>query len=62
MSTPVSPWAGTQHRNSVLWVIALATLALLFDGESREHPMHVGGLAVFTPPDGSSASDVRAMF
>ncbi|MGV9870496.1 MFS transporter [Rhodococcus koreensis] len=32
MSTPIGPWAGTRHRNSVLWVIALATLALLFDG------------------------------
>ncbi|EKT79762.1 hypothetical protein WSS_A25430 [Rhodococcus opacus M213] len=31
-------------------------------GESREHPMHVGGLAVFNPPDGASAADMRAMF
>ena len=22
-------------------------------GETREHPMHVGGLQVFTPPDGA---------
>ncbi|SEC99544.1 WS/DGAT/MGAT family O-acyltransferase [Rhodococcus koreensis] len=38
------------------------TDSLFLLGESREHPMHVGGLAVFTPPEGSSASDVRAMF
>lgn len=38
------------------------TDSLFLLGESREHPMHVGGLAVFTPPEGSSAADVRAMF
>jgi diacylglycerol O-acyltransferase / wax synthase len=26
-------------------------------GESREHPMHVGGLGVYQPPDGMSGSD-----
>jgi diacylglycerol O-acyltransferase / wax synthase len=30
-------------------------------GESREHPMHVGGLCVFEPPEGAEARDVRAM-
>ncbi|MGW5072242.1 WS/DGAT/MGAT family O-acyltransferase [Rhodococcus sp. NPDC004095] len=30
-------------------------------GESRDHPMHVGGLAVFEPPEGADARDVRAM-
>ncbi|MFC9790833.1 wax ester/triacylglycerol synthase family O-acyltransferase [Rhodococcus sp. NPDC127528] len=30
-------------------------------GESREHPMHVGGLAVFEPPEDADARDVRAM-
>jgi WS/DGAT/MGAT family acyltransferase len=38
------------------------TDSLFLLGESREHPMHVGGLAVFTPPEGASAADVRAMF
>ncbi|BAH50942.1 wax ester synthase/diacylglycerol acyltransferase [Rhodococcus opacus B4] len=38
------------------------TDSLFLLGESREHPMHVGGLAVFTPAEGSSAADVRAMF
>ncbi|WP_368680659.1 wax ester/triacylglycerol synthase family O-acyltransferase (plasmid) [Rhodococcus opacus] len=38
------------------------TDSLFLLGESREHPMHVGGLAVFTPPDGADAADVRAMF
>ncbi|TQC39179.1 hypothetical protein EEB14_57635, partial [Rhodococcus sp. WS4] len=28
------------------------TDSLFLLGESREHPMHVGGLAVFNPPDG----------
>lgn len=30
-------------------------------GESREHPMHVGGLCLLQPPDGADARDVRAM-
>ncbi len=30
--------------------------------ESREHPMQVGGLQLFTPPDGASARDVRDLF
>jgi diacylglycerol O-acyltransferase len=30
--------------------------------ESREHPMHVGGLQLFVPPDGADALDVRHMF
>ena len=38
------------------------TDSLFLLGESREHPMHVGGLAVFTPPDGATATDVRALF
>lgn len=31
-------------------------------GESREHPMHVGGLLLLQPPDGATAEDVRALF
>ncbi len=31
-------------------------------GETREHPMHVGGLVVFEPPEGRTASDLRQMF
>jgi diacylglycerol O-acyltransferase len=30
--------------------------------ESREHPMHVGGLELFVPPEGETALDVRARF
>jgi diacylglycerol O-acyltransferase / wax synthase len=30
--------------------------------ESREHPMHVGSLQLFQPPEGADAIDVRAMF
>ncbi|MDV6278187.1 wax ester/triacylglycerol synthase family O-acyltransferase [Rhodococcus erythropolis] len=37
------------------------TDSLFLLGESREHPMHVGGLAIFTPPDGATAADMRAM-
>ncbi|GAA4471355.1 wax ester/triacylglycerol synthase family O-acyltransferase [Rhodococcus olei] len=29
--------------------------------ESREHPMHVGGLVLLEPPEGGDARDVRAM-
>ncbi|OYD61486.1 WS/DGAT/MGAT family acyltransferase [Rhodococcus sp. OK302] len=31
-------------------------------GESRDHPMHVGGLALFEPPDGADAQAMRSMF
>ena len=31
-------------------------------GESRDHPMHVGGLLLFRPPEGGDADDVRAAF
>ncbi|MFC4605463.1 WS/DGAT/MGAT family O-acyltransferase [Rhodococcus kronopolitis] len=30
-------------------------------GESREHPMHVGGLALFDPPEGGDARDMRVL-
>jgi diacylglycerol O-acyltransferase / wax synthase len=30
--------------------------------ESREHPMHVGSLQLFRPPEGATALDVRALF
>jgi diacylglycerol O-acyltransferase len=30
-------------------------------GESRDHPMHVGGLALFDPPEDSAPQDIRAM-
>jgi diacylglycerol O-acyltransferase len=38
------------------------TSSMFLLGESREHPMHVGGLQLFQPPDGADALDVRAMF
>jgi diacylglycerol O-acyltransferase len=38
------------------------TSSLFLLGESREHPMHVGGLQLFRPPEGADALDVRAMF
>ncbi|NLG54370.1 MAG: wax ester/triacylglycerol synthase family O-acyltransferase [Rhodococcus sp.] len=31
-------------------------------GESRDHPMHVGGLQVFQPPEGATVRDYRLMF
>ncbi|QNG20207.1 wax ester/triacylglycerol synthase family O-acyltransferase [Rhodococcus triatomae] len=30
-------------------------------GESREHPMHVGGVQVFQPPEGATARDYRLL-
>lgn len=30
-------------------------------GESREHPLHVGGLVLLQPPEGADARDVRGM-
>jgi diacylglycerol O-acyltransferase len=36
--------------------------AVFLLAESREHPMHVGSLQLFDPPDGATALDVRAVF
>src|SRR3954453_16128032 len=38
------------------------TDSLFLLAESREHPMHVGSLQLFVPPDGADALDVRRMF
>ncbi|QZS52835.1 wax ester/triacylglycerol synthase family O-acyltransferase (plasmid) [Rhodococcus opacus] len=38
------------------------TDSLFLLGESPGHPMHVGGLTLFTPPEGAAAADVRALF
>ena len=38
------------------------TSSMFLLGESREHPMHVGGLHLFEPPPGADAIDVRSMF
>ncbi len=38
------------------------TSSMFLLGETREHPMHVGGLQLFQPPDGADALDIRAMF
>ena len=38
------------------------TSSMFLLGESREHPMHVGGLQLFQPPPGADAIDVRSMF
>jgi diacylglycerol O-acyltransferase len=38
------------------------TSSLFLLAESREHPMHVGSLQLFVPPDGADALDVRRMF
>jgi diacylglycerol O-acyltransferase len=38
------------------------TSSLFLLAETREHPMHVGSLQLFVPPDGADALDVRRMF
>lgn len=38
------------------------TSSMFLLAETRDHPMHVGGLQLFQPPDGADALDVRAMF
>jgi diacylglycerol O-acyltransferase len=38
------------------------TSSLFLMAESREHPMHVGSLQLFEPPDGADALGVRTMF
>ena len=39
-----------------------ATSSLFLLAESREHPMHVGGLQLFRPPEGAQSHDVMALF
>jgi diacylglycerol O-acyltransferase len=38
------------------------TSSLFLLAETREHPMHVGSLQLFQPPDGADARDVSALF
>jgi diacylglycerol O-acyltransferase / wax synthase len=38
------------------------TSSLFLLAETREHPMHVGSLQLFVPPDGADALDVRRLF
>ena len=38
------------------------TDSLFLIGESREHPMHVAGLALFVPPDGADEDFVRDVY
>jgi diacylglycerol O-acyltransferase len=38
------------------------TSSVFLLAEGRTHPMNVGGLQLFQPPDGADALDVRAMF
>ncbi len=42
-------------------LISPADLIFLI-GESREHPMHVGGLALYDPPEGAGPEFVRELF
>lgn len=37
------------------------TDSLFLHGESPGHPMHVGGLAIFTPAEGATAADMRTL-
>ncbi|TAM81346.1 MAG: wax ester/triacylglycerol synthase family O-acyltransferase [Jatrophihabitans sp.] len=39
-----------------------ATSSMFLLAEAREHPMHVGGMQLFRPPEGMTALDVRALF
>ena len=38
------------------------TDAIFFMGESREHPMHVGGLQLFEPPSGAGPEFVVDLY
>lgn len=38
------------------------TSSMFLLAESREHPMHVGGLQLFEPPEGATALDIRSLF
>ncbi|NLU84818.1 wax ester/triacylglycerol synthase family O-acyltransferase [Rhodococcus sp. HNM0569] len=35
--------------------------AMFLVGESRRHPLHVGAVQLFTPPDGADAHDIRVL-
>ncbi|MGH8862891.1 MAG: wax ester/triacylglycerol synthase family O-acyltransferase, partial [Jatrophihabitantaceae bacterium] len=38
------------------------TSSLFLLAETREHPMHVGSLQLFQPPEGATSADVSALF
>jgi diacylglycerol O-acyltransferase / wax synthase len=38
------------------------TDSMFLVGESREHPMHVGGLVLFEPREGTRTRELREMF
>jgi diacylglycerol O-acyltransferase / wax synthase len=52
---------GRTERPSMLLPMSPTDSAFLMI-ESREHPMHVGSLQLFQPPEGAHAIDVRSMF
>ncbi|MDP9116088.1 MAG: wax ester/triacylglycerol synthase family O-acyltransferase, partial [Actinomycetota bacterium] len=37
------------------------TSSMFLMAESREHPMHVGSLQLFVPPEGMDSLDVRSL-
>jgi hypothetical protein len=52
--------SGSGHQGGQDRACCVRCLFLL--GESRGHPMQVGGLTVFAPSEGAESADVRAMF
>ncbi|MGH3262621.1 MAG: WS/DGAT/MGAT family O-acyltransferase, partial [Trebonia sp.] len=59
--TALNSGTGVPHLLAML-VPMSPTDAVFLLVETREHPMHVGGLQLFCPPEGATALDVRDMF
>ena len=53
---------GAGSRELLMLFPMSPTDSLFLLTESREHPMHVGSLQLFQPPEGAGAIDVRSMF
>jgi diacylglycerol O-acyltransferase len=52
----------SEVRKVIVMLLPMSPLDSMFLlGESREHPMHVGGVQIFQPPEGADAQDVRAL-
>lgn len=56
------PWSVGERSGVTLLLPMSPTDSLFLWGEFRAHPMHVGGLALFTPPGVTAAAEVRELF
>lgn len=55
-----TPGSCPRERIAMTLMLPLDSMFLLM--ESREHPMHVGGLSLFVPPEGDDGEFARSLY